>query len=427
MAERYGTDLNGLGGYEGGVTSENGAALVSTSSDGETSLIFGPAALREIQAGVANGDFAISPDDSTGTITSENPLPYWTFTDTDSAGAITCAIVADSTTGSGNKLRWTVAAGTTTGKTATLSRYVAIPATSDRSYSSYLEVAAKYGGSATSRNLILKLQFYTSALVATGTAVTRTYAFSSFSTSAVRTAVFLRADGDENLIAPTDAAYAKIELAVDTSGTNASESTLDVFEVKLLTGVPMLMVVPRTGSDAPASIWKDGQLLQIASELPSTWTNGALTTTQAYLGLTSTAIVLGNAPATAQSDFTVNGTTTSIGLLTASAGAAVTGNLSATGRVTAGNIKSGRALVTVTANVVSSVSITSVGLVTSNASAGVNDVSIVASQGSTRPDLLRAVTIANETFSGANLTAFTAYIFRTTAVDTSVNWIATGR
>lgn len=303
----YGSDYTARSQQSGDVVADGGATIISPFSEGETAILAGPALLREIQAGVANGDFAVSPQDPTANISAENNLPYWTFTDTDSAGAITCAIVADSTTGSGNKLRWTVAAGTTTGKTATLSRYVAIPATSDRSYSSYLEVAAKYGGSATSRNLILKLQFYTSALVATGTAVTRTYAFSSFSTSAVRTAVFLRADGDENLIAPADAAYAKIELAVDTSGTNASESTLDVFEVKLLTGVPMLMVVPRTGSDAPASIWKDGQLLQIASELPSTWTNGALTTTQAYLGLTSTAIVLGNAPARAESDFEVEG------------------------------------------------------------------------------------------------------------------------
>ena len=313
---KYGTNLTGFGAFEGGVNSDKGASIISTSSDGETAHIFGSAALRTIQAGVENGDFAIPPDAAGDTITEENSLPYWTFTDTDSAGAITCAIVADSTTGSGNKLRWTVAAGTTTGKTATLSRYVAIPATSDRSYSSYLEVAAKYGGSATSRNLILKLQFYTSALVATGTAVTRTYAFSSFSTSAVRTAVFLRADGDENLIAPADAAYAKIELAVDTTGTNASESTLDVFEVKLLTGVPMLMVVPRTGSDAPASIWKDGQLLTISAEVPSTWTNGTLSTTQAYLGVTSTAIVLGNYPATAESDFTVNGTITGAGVTT---------------------------------------------------------------------------------------------------------------
>ena len=89
---KYGTNLEGFGAFEGGVNADKGAPLVSTSSDGETALLFGPAALREIQAGVANGDFAIPPDAAGDTITAENPLPYWTFTDVNSAGAITCKI-----------------------------------------------------------------------------------------------------------------------------------------------------------------------------------------------------------------------------------------------------------------------------------------------------------------------------------------------
>ena len=97
MAERYGSDLTGLGGFEGGNTSQNGAALVSTSSDGETALLFGSAALREIQAGIANGDLAISPDDSTGTITEENPLPY--FTTTTVGAGVTATIVPDGSAG----------------------------------------------------------------------------------------------------------------------------------------------------------------------------------------------------------------------------------------------------------------------------------------------------------------------------------------
>jgi hypothetical protein len=92
---KYGTNLEGFGAFEGGVNADKGAPLVSTNSDGETSLLFGPAALREIQAGCANGDFAIPPDEADATITDENPLPYWTFTDVNSAGAITCAVVTD--------------------------------------------------------------------------------------------------------------------------------------------------------------------------------------------------------------------------------------------------------------------------------------------------------------------------------------------
>ena len=57
-----GSDQSSLGGSTGGVVDANGSLLLSTDTTGETSLLFGPAALREIQAGVANGDFAIPPD-----------------------------------------------------------------------------------------------------------------------------------------------------------------------------------------------------------------------------------------------------------------------------------------------------------------------------------------------------------------------------
>ena len=131
---KYGTNREGFGAFEGGVNADKGAPLISTNSDGATSLLMGAPLIREIQAGVANGDFAITPDDASSTITSTNPLPYWTFTDVNSAGAITCAIVADSSNASGNVLRWSVAGGTTTGKSATLTRYVSVPGSRNREF-----------------------------------------------------------------------------------------------------------------------------------------------------------------------------------------------------------------------------------------------------------------------------------------------------
>ena len=77
MTERYGTDLTALGGYEGGVNADNGAALVSTGSDGETALLFGPAALRAIHGGITNGDFAAVPDEPDTDISDDNALPYF--------------------------------------------------------------------------------------------------------------------------------------------------------------------------------------------------------------------------------------------------------------------------------------------------------------------------------------------------------------
>ena len=325
---KYGTNLEGFGGFEGGVNADKGAPLVSTSSDGETALLFGPAALREIQAGVANGDFAIPPDDSTATITSENPLPYWTFTDDDSAGAITCAVVTAAT---GNSILWTVAANTTTGKTATLSRYIPVPATQDKAYAFWPEFYVASVTNATSRNIIFTLQYYTSDLATTGTAITRTYPFSDF-TSGGASAVFLFSDTSSRLTVPVNARFAKISIQVDTTGTNASASTLSLSEVKMLTAYPMLLVADRLdgGSRGPASIWKTNNKLTISNGIPTNWTFGDLSTTENNIEITSSLIRLrGNSRA--EGTFEALNTAAITGLLTASAGVAVTGDITATG------------------------------------------------------------------------------------------------
>ena len=274
---KYGTNLEGFGAFEGGVNADKGAPLVSTSSDGETALLFGPAALREIQAGVANGDFAIPPDAAGDTINEENPLPYWTFTDTDSAGAITCAIVADAGSGSGNILRWTVAAGTTTGKTAILSRYIPVAATRDQAFAFYPEFTMGAAANAASRQIILTMQFYTANQTTTGTAISHTYSFSDFNST--RTAVMLYGDTASRLQAPADAAFAKISMAIDTTGTNASASTLDVYEIRLLTAPPMILLGSRAATAGPAAIWKSGaEEISIAPNIPTSWTSGSLGT-----------------------------------------------------------------------------------------------------------------------------------------------------
>ena len=314
---RYGTNLEGFGAFEGGVNADKGAPLVSTSSDGETALLFGPAALREIQAGVANGDFAIPPDAAGDTITEENPLPYWTFTDDDSAGAITCAVV---TADAGNSIRWTVTAGTTTGKTATLSRYVAVPSSQDRAYAFWPEFFVASVTNATSRSIIFTLQFFTSDFVASGTAITRTYPFSDF-TGVSAAAVFLNSDNPQRLVVPINARLAKISIQVETTGTNVSESTLSLSEVKMLTAYPMLLAADRQAptSNGPAAIWKTNGVLYIAHEIPTTWTAGALSTTQSNIVIddsviqliTTTTSVEGNlnttGNATVQGDIGTNG------------------------------------------------------------------------------------------------------------------------
>ena len=149
MVEKYGSDQQQIATLGGGVISEDGATLLSGESAGESSLLAGPALIREQQAGIANGDFAIQPNDATATITADNALPYWSFTDTSSAGAITAAIVTDTGSASGNALRFTVAGGTTTGKAAQISRFFPIPSSRSRAIWNGLEITFAPGFTST--------------------------------------------------------------------------------------------------------------------------------------------------------------------------------------------------------------------------------------------------------------------------------------
>jgi hypothetical protein len=257
---KYGTNLEGFGAFEGGVNADKGAPLVSTSSDGETALLFGPAALREIQAGVANGDFAIPPDAAGDTITAENPLPYWTFTDVNSAGAITCAIIADAGAGSGNVLRFTVASGTLTGKSATLSRYVPVASSASRSFSFYAEATFQNGTLSTQSNAKLTCQFYKAdGVTTTGTAfssVTTLFSDLHFNAEGLLAPDFYN---DATLLtdttAPADAAYLKITITIATVATQSAARTVDLTEVRLGNGLPEILFTDRNNpTNAPGYI-----------------------------------------------------------------------------------------------------------------------------------------------------------------------------
>ena len=248
---KYGTNLTGIGAYEGGVNNDKGSPLVATNTDGETSLLFGSAALREIQAGVANGDFAIPPDEATATITEQNPLPYWTFTDVNSAGKITAAIVADAGAGSGNVLRFTIASFTLTGKSATLTRYIPVPSSASRSFSFYAEATFDNGTNSTEANATVTCQFYKQDQTTTTGA-----AFSSPTTlfSDLITAKGLMAPDIFNALAapalgdataPADAAFVKITITIATVATQSAARTVDLTEVRLGNGLPEILLTDK--------------------------------------------------------------------------------------------------------------------------------------------------------------------------------------
>jgi hypothetical protein len=235
MIGKFGSDQQQLADLGGGVISEDGATLLSGESTGETALLFGPAALREIQAGVANGDFSIAPTDAEGTITADNALPYWTFTDVNSAGAITCAIVTDASSASGTSLRWSITAGTANSKSATLRRFVPVSSTRNRAFAYSPEVNT-FGATNTAISTIrMQAQFYKEdQATTTGSAIdSGVVTFATLGTgSNWLTGSYTTANA-----APSDAAYCLITITVATAaaGTVVS-SQVTIPEVRLIRG-----------------------------------------------------------------------------------------------------------------------------------------------------------------------------------------------
>jgi hypothetical protein len=265
MAGKYGTDYTGFGAYEGGVNTDKGANIVSTNSDGETSLLFGPAALREIQAGVANGDFAISPDAANAVISDSNPLPYWTFTDVNSAGAISCAIVDDSLSGSGNTLRWSITAGAGNSLSAKLTRFVSVASTRNRAFAYSPEVNT-YGATNTAITTIrMQAQYYQSdRTTTTGSAIdSGVITFATMGTgSNWLTGPYTTANA-----APADAAFCLVTITVATAAAGTVvASTIDIPEVRLIRGDQTNLFAEYTtpGTYAPTLVRQVGGELQIS-------------------------------------------------------------------------------------------------------------------------------------------------------------------
>ena len=250
---KYGTNYDGFGAFEGGVNADKGAPLLSTNSDGATSLLMGAPLIREIQAGVANGDFAITPDDASSTITSTNPLPYWTFTDVNSAGAITCAIVADNSNASGNVLRWSVAGATTTGKSATLTRYISVPGSRNREFVFVPEMTLLAATSSTVINSTISFTWYKSDGVTTTGYGDTSSTSNTFAVIGAGPTTITAVASLTSIAAPSDAAFMLITITVATTGTvSAGTKTLDLAEVRVASGQSDVYIAENTNPTAYA-------------------------------------------------------------------------------------------------------------------------------------------------------------------------------
>jgi hypothetical protein len=127
MTDRIGSDYGSAS--VAGISTDRGDALISADTEGSTSLLFGPAALREIQAGVANGDWSMPPDAALDPITTDNPIPYWTVA---AVGTTVTAAMATAVTAAGQSITFTAAAGAATNDAVTFTRYVPIAGNANR-------------------------------------------------------------------------------------------------------------------------------------------------------------------------------------------------------------------------------------------------------------------------------------------------------
>jgi hypothetical protein len=261
----YGSDYTTRNQQSGEFIADGGATLLSPFSEGETALLAGPALVREIQSGVANGSWEVSPQDPTATISAENNLPYWTFTDINSSGAITCVIVSDATAGSGNILEWRVAASTPSGRSAKLTRFVPVASTKNRAYAYSPEVNTSAATATTTITMRMQAQYYRAdQTTTTGTAIdSGAVTFTTLGTgSNWLTGSYTTANA-----APSDAAFCLITITVATAGiTPASVSSADITEVRLIRGDQTNLFAEYTtpGTYAPTLVRQVNGTLQIS-------------------------------------------------------------------------------------------------------------------------------------------------------------------
>jgi hypothetical protein len=403
----YGTNLEGFGGFEGGVNADKGAPLVSTSSDGETALLFGPAALREIQANVANGDFAIPPDDSTGTISAENPLPYWTIAETGVSGAVTAAVTDSTSTASGAALTFSVAAAAATGSSCTITRYVPIAGNANRSSAYHPEVyVLSATGDSTSKSRV-RLTLTATAIDSAFTALTVTDTVNATANTLSFESLFTKW-----IVPDAKAAYLLISVKVDVPATAPSGAvTVVVGEVRVSRSEGAIAFPSLQTPSGQPWIFEnvDGELdiypqtaVDPSIKLISNSSSGVY---EINLGVDNVdGVIRIGAPYVE-----------------------ITGDLNTDGMFTAANIASGAVTVDpVTANVVSSVNVTGLSVKTSAGTPTADNVSILVTAISAAA-ALRSCTASAPTFSGSNLTGFTVNIFRTNTTATGVWWYATGR
>ena len=256
MIGKFGSDQQQLADLGGGIITEDGAPLLSGESSGSQAVMFGPAALRELQSTIANGDWAITPEDAFANITTDNPLPYW---DVAGGSTITVKIVGPGVhsfnTGTGNCLYFTVPPSTPLDAEKSVYRMVPITSSQGRAFSYYPEAY----GSASSSDVTLNITtaYYTQDLTLISGGPTAVYTSSGY---------YRPTAASLNMAAPTNAAFMLVTITCRVNAVGGSGLLTiirQLTEVRIVRGDEVLMVSEQTtpATYAPALIeQKDGVL-----------------------------------------------------------------------------------------------------------------------------------------------------------------------
>jgi len=246
---KYGTDYVGFGAFNGNVNNDAGAALVGSSTDGSSSFIFDVIPLREIIAGIANGDFTMNPNDSTTAISDSNKLPYFSTSDS-SSGRIALTVAASTAAPGTSVLRYTITSGLNAD-----SFYVEkiIPIVSSEARSFNYQVRAAIAAATSDANYAFKIS--AQYLQIDGTTTTGTEGSTSTLGTTLNSTISslgfsyeVSADVNGGFPAPANAHYLRIRYTVTLTDSVAS-ATIDLSEVRVERGVQVLMFADQASPD----------------------------------------------------------------------------------------------------------------------------------------------------------------------------------
>jgi len=221
----------------------------------------GPALRRYIMSGVYNGDFYLTPRSANSTITTENPLPFWTWTVV-SGTAVTATSIADTGNGSGRALRLSIASGAASDE-AYIEQIVPVNSSRNQAYT-YRGLAYFYNPvgdpvlEVELRHQFLKVD----GVTPTGASVSHALPFNQLPSD-------LRTAGN-TIATPTDAYFIRLRVGLNRDvAADSAVGSVDLSEVRIEGGPTTYFVTDDTSpaTNLPSFLRQTGGALQISPSI----------------------------------------------------------------------------------------------------------------------------------------------------------------